>query len=138
MQAYHRTLLQKNQYSARLFHAVLRSLGARKKCTNPVHSRDSAVHSFFERNIRIQKIWGKIARYLPISRDICPFCPSSADLGWYSYTIDAWDKNGNFARTVFNQTAVSAEKCIELAQNKPIFDGKSFWKAESEMEWVEW
>ena len=56
----------------------------------------------------------------------------------YSYTIDACDKNVNFARTVFNQTAVSAEKCMELAQNKPIFDGKSFWEAESEMEWVEW
>ena len=56
----------------------------------------------------------------------------------YSYINDIWDKNGNFARTVFNQKAVSAEKCMELAQNKPIFDGKSFWEAESEMEWVEW
>lgn len=77
------TIAKLNQYSARLFHAVLRSLGARKKCTNPVHSRDFAVHSFFERYFRILKIWGKIARYLPISRDISPFYPSPADLGWY-------------------------------------------------------
>ena len=54
----------------------------KKKCTNPVHSRDFAVHSFFERYFRILKIWGKIARYLPISREISPFYPSPADLGW--------------------------------------------------------
>lgn len=54
----------------------------KKKCTNPVHSRDFAVHSFFERYFRILKIWGKIARYLPISRDISPFYPAPADLGW--------------------------------------------------------
>ena len=56
----------------------------------------------------------------------------------YSYIIDIWDKNGNFARTVFSQTATTADKCMELAQNTPIFDGKSFWEAEPEMEWVEW
>lgn len=48
-----------------------------------MHSRDFAVHSFFERYFRILKIWGKIARYMPISRDISPFYPSPADLGWY-------------------------------------------------------
>lgn len=56
----------------------------------------------------------------------------------YSYIIDVWDKNGNFARTAFNQTAASTKECLELTQNKLIFDGKSFWEAESEMEWVEW
>lgn len=30
------------------------------------------------------------------------------------------------------------EKCLELAQNEPIFEGKTFWEAEPDMEWVEW
>ena len=56
----------------------------------------------------------------------------------YSYVIDVWDKNGNHEKTVFNKTAPTSEKCLELAQNEPIFDGKTFWEAEADMEWVEW
>ena len=52
--------------------------------------------------------------------------------------IDVWDKNGNHEKTVFNKTAPTSEKCLELAQNEPIFDGKTFWEAEADMEWVEW
>ena len=56
----------------------------------------------------------------------------------YSYVIDVWDNNGNYDKTVFNKTAPTLEKCLEFAQNEPIFDGKSFWEAETDMEWVEW
>lgn len=56
----------------------------------------------------------------------------------YSYVIDIWDTNGDYEKTVFNKTASSMEKCLELAQSDPIFEGKTFWEAESEMEWVEW
>lgn len=56
----------------------------------------------------------------------------------YSYVIDVWDKNGNYEKTVFDKTASSAEECLELAQNEPIYEGKTFWEAESDMEWVEW
>lgn len=56
----------------------------------------------------------------------------------YSYVIDIWDNCGNYIQTIFNQTASSADKCLELAQNVPIFNGKTFWEAEPEMEWVEW
>ena len=56
----------------------------------------------------------------------------------YSYVIDVWDNNGNYDKTVFNKTAPTLEKCLELAQNEPIFDGKSFWEVETDMEWVEW
>ena len=56
----------------------------------------------------------------------------------YSYVIDVWDNNGNYDKTVFNKTAPILEKCLELAQNEPVFDGKSFWEVETDMEWVEW
>lgn len=56
----------------------------------------------------------------------------------YSYVIDVWNKDGDYEKTVFDKTASSAEKCLELAQNEPIYEGKTFWKAESDMEWVEW
>lgn len=56
----------------------------------------------------------------------------------YSYVIDVWDKNGNYEKTVFDKTASTMEQCLEIAQNEPIFDGKTFWEAEPDMEWVEW
>ena len=56
----------------------------------------------------------------------------------YSYVIDVWSNDGNFDKTVFNQTAVTPEECLTLAQNAPIFEGKTFWEAEKDMEWVEW
>lgn len=56
----------------------------------------------------------------------------------YSYVINIWDKNNNYVGIVFNKRASSLEKCLELAQNEPVFDGKTFWEAEADMEWVEW
>ena len=56
----------------------------------------------------------------------------------YSYVIDVWDDNGNYVKTVFDKTADSIEKCLALAQNEPVFQGKTFWEAEQNMEWVEW
>ena len=56
----------------------------------------------------------------------------------YSYVIDIWDNCGNYIQTIFNQTASSADKCLKLAQNAPVFNGKTFWEAEPDMEWVEW
>ena len=60
------------------------------------------------------------------------------DKNIYSYVIDVWDKNGDYEKTVFDKTASSAEECLALAQNEPIYEGKTFWEAESDMEWVEW
>lgn len=56
----------------------------------------------------------------------------------YSYVIDIWDKNGNYEKTVFDKTGSSAEECLNLAQNEPIYEGKTFWEAEPDMEWFEW
>ena len=67
-----------------------------------MHSRDFAVHSFFERYFRILKIWGKIARYLPISRDISPFYPSPADLGWYCNGCNAKLVDGEVIKATGN------------------------------------
>lgn len=60
------------------------------------------------------------------------------DKNVYSYKIDIWDNKGNYVTTVFDKNATTIEECLEIAQNEKIFDGKSFWEAESEMEWVEW
>ena len=32
---------------------------------------------------------------------------------------------------------VSMQKCLEAFLDAPIFDGKTFWEAESEIEWVD-
>lgn len=56
----------------------------------------------------------------------------------YSYVIDIWDNKGYYKKTLFDKTAPTIEKCLEIALNEPIFDGKTFWEAESNMEWVEW
>ena len=50
----------------------------------------------------------------------------------------AWDSNGNYKRTVFDKTASTSEECLKLAQNEPVFDDKTFWEAETDMEWIEW
>ena len=56
----------------------------------------------------------------------------------YSYDIDVWDNDGNYIKTVFSEKNTSMETCMALAHSSPIFDGKTFWEAEPEMEWVEW
>lgn len=56
----------------------------------------------------------------------------------YSYDIDIWDKNNCFVEQVFSEKKSSWQECLDEAQTKPIFDGKSFWEAEKEMEWIDW
>lgn len=56
----------------------------------------------------------------------------------YSYVIDTWDNDGNYIKTVFDKTHNTFDGCLALAQNEPIFNGKTFWEAENEMEWVDW
>ena len=56
----------------------------------------------------------------------------------YSYTIDALDCDGNYLKTAFDKTDSTMKGCMDLALDAPIFDGKTFWQAEADMEWVEW
>ena len=60
------------------------------------------------------------------------------DTNTYSYDIVIWNDKREYVRTVFGKTADTPDKCMSLAQSEPIFDGKTFWEAEPEMEWVEW
>ena len=46
----------------------------------------------------------------------------------YNLTLDT---------TVFSVTRSNATDCLESFQNAPIFDGKTFWEVESEIEWVD-
>lgn len=39
---------------------------------------------------------------------------------------------------MLNKEAGSVNKCIKFAQDAPIFDEKTFWEAEPDMEWIEW
>lgn len=39
--------------------------------------------------------------------------------------------------TVFSTTRSSASECIETFENAPIWNGKSFWEVEEEIEWVD-
>ena len=38
---------------------------------------------------------------------------------------------------VFSIKTPSIQKCIEAFENAEIFDGKTFWEAENEIEWVD-
>ena len=39
--------------------------------------------------------------------------------------------------TVFSVKAHSIQKCIEAFENAEFFDGKTFWEAENEIEWID-
>ncbi len=40
-------------------------------------------------------------------------------------------------QTVFTTTQEGIEQCIDTFENAKIFDGKTFWDVEKEMEWVD-
>lgn len=40
-------------------------------------------------------------------------------------------------KTLFSTTKPSAEECVEAFEEAPIWNGKSFWDIESQMQWVD-
>ncbi len=56
----------------------------------------------------------------------------------YSYDVALWDKAGNHVKWIFQETSPRSEELLERFYNKPIWDGKTFFSAEPEMEWIEW
>ena len=60
------------------------------------------------------------------------------DTNTYTFEVEAWDGENCFINTVFDTPAETAEKCMENFYQAPIFEGKSFWEAEPDMEWIEW
>lgn len=53
---------------------------------------------------------------------------SSVTLEVYNLTTDT---------TAFTTTQQSIARCIEVFESSKFFNGKSFWEAEKEMEWVD-
>lgn len=56
----------------------------------------------------------------------------------YSFEIHLWDKNGNYVDTIYQCVGTSQNECLEKFLSEPIIDGKTFWEAENDMEWIEW
>jgi hypothetical protein len=56
----------------------------------------------------------------------------------YSYDIEIWNTNHHFEKRVFDGEYSSCEECMREALKQPIFEGKTFWEAEKDMEWVDW
>lgn len=63
---------------------------------------------------------------------------SQNENGKYTFYIDLWDNEGNSKETVYEFTGDSISECIEAFENAPIWDGKSFYQAEQEIEWIDW
>lgn len=55
----------------------------------------------------------------------------------YTYDIAIWNNN-DFVDFVLTEEYKSVSDCLEKALNEPIFNGKTFWEAEADMEWIEW
>jgi len=58
--------------------------------------------------------------------------------GKYTYRIDIWDQHNNYVKTVYDQSFNTEQECIDNALIAKIFDKKSFWDVENELEWIEW
>ena len=50
-------------------------------------------------------------------------------------TLEVYDLDAG--KTVFSTSHPSAEECISVFENAKIWDGKSFWDVEQEMQWVD-
>lgn len=68
--------------------------------------------------------------------------------GRFKYMIQGWWEDGKY--TLFMQlwepamsgydwehTASNPNECVEAFMSAPIFDGKTFWEVEREIEWVD-
>ena len=61
-----------------------------------------------------------------------------SEKGIYTFEIHLWDEQGNYVDTVYSCEAKTQSECMEKLLNEPIIDGKSFWKIEQQMRWIEW
>lgn len=58
--------------------------------------------------------------------------------GGHSFFIIKVNENGDFLEDVYEFEGETITDCIEAFENAPIWDGKTFYNAESEMMWVDW
>ena len=57
--------------------------------------------------------------------------------GKFSFFVIKVDEKGEFLEDVYDFVGNSIPDCISAFENAPIWDGKTFWQAEQEMEWVD-
>lgn len=58
--------------------------------------------------------------------------------GLYSYDIAQWDENGKQTKWLFCEMAKTANEILEKFYQAAIWNGKTFWEVESDMEWIDW
>lgn len=58
--------------------------------------------------------------------------------GRHSFFIIKVNENGDFLEDVYEFEGETITDCIEAFEKAPIWDGKTFYNAESEMMWVDW
>lgn len=52
--------------------------------------------------------------------------------------IQQWNLRNEWVCDFYEITAASIDECIKKMTAAPIWNGKTFWEAESEMTWTEW
>ena len=57
--------------------------------------------------------------------------------GRFSFFVIKVDENGELLKDVYDFESNSVPDCISAFENAPIWDGRTFWEAEQEMEWVD-
>ena len=63
---------------------------------------------------------------------------TSCSVGKYSFFVIKVNERGECLEDVYDFEGTSIPECIVAFENAPIWDGKTFWQAEQEMEWVDW
>ena len=55
----------------------------------------------------------------------------------YSYDIAIY--NGDeYVGLIFDERNQDKDTIMKMAFDKPLFEGKTFWEAEKDMDWIEW
>ncbi len=56
----------------------------------------------------------------------------------YTYDIAIWNDKNEFVNFILTEEYDSVLDCLDRALEAPIFEGKTFWEAEKDMEWIDW
>ncbi|MBO4510110.1 MAG: hypothetical protein J5718_02045, partial [Lachnospiraceae bacterium] len=57
------------------------------------------------------------------------------DDGAYYFELQLWEP---YADVLWSVTGLSNQESLEAFLKEPLFDGKTFWEAEKEIEWVDY
>ena len=59
-------------------------------------------------------------------------------IGHAKLDVELLDQDDLWVRNVFHIEGRTMQECVDEMTKAPIWDGKTFWEAESEMTWTEW